>query len=188
MQAKREQWSGFANKTHASHLVFLDESGVNINMARRYGRGKGGQRVVDHTPLSTPQSTTILSSIRLDGEVAFTTFQGGTTGDKFLTYLKDVLIPTLRPEDIVVMDNLRTHHIQAVSELLHDAGAEVLYLPPYSPDLNPIEKLWSKVKAILRKLRVRSLDALDDAIRFALNCVSADDCDGWFRCAGYCLF
>ena len=157
-------------------------------MARRYGRGKGGQRVVDHAPLNTPKSTTILSSVRLDGEIAFTIFQGGTTGDKFPTYLKDVLIPTLRPGDIVVMDNLRTHHIQAVSELLHGAGADVLYLPPYSPDLNPIEKLWAKMKAILRKLCVRSLDVLDDAIRFALNCVSADDCSGWFRSAGYCLF
>ena len=188
MQAKREQWNGFAKETLASHLVFLDESGVNINMARRYGRGKGGQRVVDRTPLNTPKSTTILSSMRLNGEIAFTTFQGGTTGDKFLTYLKDVLIPTLHPGDIVVMDNLRTHHIQAVGELLHDAGAEVLYLPPYSPDLNPIEKLWSKVKAILRKLRVRSLDSLDHAICFALSCVSAADCAGWFRCSGFCLF
>lgn len=123
---------------------------MNIDMARRYGRGKGGRRVVDHAPLNTPQSTTILSSVRLDGEVAFTTFQGGTTRDKFLTYLKDVLIPTLHPGDIVVMDNLRTHHIQAVGELLHGAGAEVLYLPPYSPDLNPIEKLWSKVKEASR--------------------------------------
>ena len=75
-----------------------------------------------------------------------------------------------------------------MNELLHDAGADVLYLPPYSPDLNPIEKLWSKVKAILRKFRVRSLVALDDAIRSALNCTSADDCAAWFRCAGYCLF
>lgn len=86
------------------------------------------------------------------------------------------------------MDNLRTHHIQAVSDVLHDAGVQVLYLPPYSPDLNPIEKLWSKVKAVLRKLRVRSSNALDAAIRFALDQVSADDCAGWFRCAGYCLF
>lgn len=157
-------------------------------MTRRYGRSKGGQRVVDHTPLNTPTSTTVLSSIRLDGEVAFTTFQGGTTGEKFLTYLKDVLIPTLRPGDIVIMDNLRTHHIQAVGELLHEANVDVLYLPPYSPDLNPIEKLWSKVKAILRKLRIRSLDALEHAIRFALSSVSSADCVGWFRCAGYYLF
>lgn len=188
MQAKREQWSGFAKKTQASHLVFLDESGVNINMARYYGRGKGGRRVVDNAPLNTPKSTTILSSIRLDGEVAFTTFSGGTTADRFLTYLKEILIPTLCPGDIVVMDNLRTHHIQAVGELLHTAGADVLYLPPYSPDLNPIEKLWSKVKAILRKLRVRSPDQLPSAIRFALCWASAVDCAGWFRCAGYCFF
>ncbi len=174
--------------TEAKHLVFLDESGVNVDMVRRYGRGKGGQRVVDHAPLNTPTSTTILSSIRLDGEMAFTTFQGGTTGDKFLTYLKDVLIPTLHPGDIVVMDNLRTHHIQAVGELLRGVGAEVLYLPPYSPDLNPIEKLWSKVKAILRKFRVRTLDALESAIQAAVACVSSNDCAAWFRCAGYCLF
>ena len=90
-------------------------------MLRRYGRGRGGQRVVDHTPLNTPRSTTILSSIRLDGEMALTTFQGGTTGVKFLAYLKEVLIPTLRPEDIFVMDNLRTHHINAVGELLRKA-------------------------------------------------------------------
>ena len=120
--------------------------------------------------------------------MAFTTFQGGTTADKFLNYLKEVLIPTLRPGDIVVMDNLRTHHVQAVGELLRNAGAEALYLPAYSPDLNPIERLWSKVKAILRKLRVRSPDALDAAIRSAFRCVSAHDCLGWFLYAGYCLF
>lgn len=188
MEAKREQWSGFSKTTQASRLVFLDESGVNINMARRYGRGKGGLRVVDHAPLNTPKSTTILSSIRLDGTMAFTTFQGGTTADKFLNYLKEVLIPTLRPGDIVVMDNLRTHHIQAVGELLHDAGAAALYLPAYSPDLNPIKKLWSKVKATLRKLRVRSPDALDTAIQFAFHCVSQHDCLAWFRHDGYCLF
>ena len=177
-----------AKTVDAKHLVFLDESGVNVDMARRYGRGRGGRRVVDHAPLSKPKSTTILSSIRLDGELAFTTFQGGTTGARFLTYLKDILIPTLRPGDIVVMDNLRTHHIQAVAELLHDAGAQVLYLPPYSPDLNPIEKLWSKVKAVLRKLRVRTADALAAAIPFALGSISSQNCVGWFRCAGYYLF
>ena len=99
--------------------------------------------MVDHAPLNTPKSTTILPSIRLDGTMAFTTFQGGTTADKFLNYLKEDLIPTLRPGDIVVMDNLRTHHVQAVGELLRDAGTEALYLPAYSPDLNPIEKLES---------------------------------------------
>ncbi len=84
MQARRKEWRGFAAATEAKHLVFLDESGVNVNMVRRYGRGKDGQRALDHAPLNTPKSTTILSSIRLDGEMAFTTFQGGTTGDKEL--------------------------------------------------------------------------------------------------------
>lgn len=120
--------------------------------------------------------------------MAFTTFQGGTTADKFLNYLKEILISTLRPGDIVVMGNLRTHHVQAVGDLLRDAGAEALYLPAYSPDLNPIEKLWPKVKATLRKLRVRSPDALDTAIQFAFRCVSTPDCLGWFRHAGYCFF
>ena len=144
--------------------------------------------MADHAPLNTPKSTTILSSIRLDGTMAFTTFQGGTTADKFLNYLKEALIPTLRPGDIVVMDNLRTHHVQAAGELLRDAGAEALYLPAYSLDLNPIEKLWSKVKATFRKLRVRSPDAFETAIQFAFHCVSQHDCLGWFRHAGYCLF
>ncbi len=188
MRDKREQWHGYTAAIQAERLVFLDESGVNVDMARHYGRGKGGQRVVDHVPLNTPKSTTILSSIRLNGEMATTTFQGGTTGDKFLAYLKDVLIPTLHPGDIVVMDNLRTHHMQAVKELLRHAEVEVLYLPPYSPDLNPIEKLWSKIKAILRKLRVRTLDALGPAIWAAFRCVSQNDCAAWFRCAGYRLF
>jgi len=88
--------------------------------------GQGGQRVVDHAPLSTPKSTTILSSVRLNGEIAYTAFWGGTTADKFLTHLKEVLIPTLYPSDIVVMDNLKTHHIQTVGEPLHAAGAEAL--------------------------------------------------------------
>ncbi len=98
------------------------------------------------------------------------------------------MIPALYPGDIVVMDNHRTHHIRTVGELLRCAGSEVLYLPPYSPDLNPIEKLWSKVKAILRKLRVRTLDSLEPAIRAAVASVSRNDCAAWFRCAGYFLF
>ena len=166
-QKAENEWSGFSKTTQASRLVFKDENGVNINMSGRNGRGKGGRRVADHAPLNTPESTTVLSSIRLDGTMAFTAFQGGTTAGKFLNQLKEVLIPTLRPGDIVVMDNLRTHHVQTADGLLRDAGAEGLYLPAYSPDLNPVEKLWSKVKAALRKLRGRSPDAIDAAIQSA---------------------
>jgi len=161
-------------------LVFLDESGVNTNLTRLYGRAPSSQRAVDHAPLNTPQTTTVLSSIRLDGEKAFTTYQGGTTGERFVQYLKETLLPTLRQGDIVVMDNMRSHHVKAVREILEAKGMKVLYLPPYSPDLNPIEKMWSKMKAILRSWKIRSLDLLPDAILKALSCVSPLDCSHWF--------
>jgi len=168
------------------HLVFLDESGVNINLTRLYGWAPSCERVVDHTPLNTPQTTTILSSIRFHGDTTFTSYQGGTTGERFVTYLKEILLPTLHQGDIVVMDNMRSHHVRAVRDILEASGIGLLYLPPYSPDLNPIEKMWSKLKAILRGWKIRSLDALPDAIRLAFNLVSHSDCQRWFPASNYC--
>ena len=120
---------------------------VNTDLTRLYGRAPSSQRAVDHAPLNTPWATTVPSSIRLDGEKAFTTYQGGTTGERFVRYLKETLLPTLWPSDIVVMDNIRSHHVKAVREILEAKGMKVLYLPPYSPDLTPIEKMWSKMKS-----------------------------------------
>ena len=168
------------------HLVFLDESGVNTDLTRLYGRAPSSQRAVDHAPLNTPKTTTVLSSIRLDGEKAFTTYQGGTTGERFVQYLKETLLPTLRPGDIVVMDNMRSHHVKAVRETLEAKNMKVLYLPPYSPDLNPIEKMWSKMKAILRGWKIREMASLPDAIHNALTCVSPLDCLHWFASSAYC--
>ena len=183
---KRKEWAESITPEQLDHLVFLDESGVNTDMTRRYGRARSSERCVDHAPLNTPQITTVLSSIRFNGEKAFTTYQGGTTGERFVAYLKDTLLPTLHPGDIVVMDNLRSHHVKEVRELLEAEGMIPLYLPPYSPDLNPIEKMWSKVKAILRSWKIRSIDALPDAIRRALNLVSPLDCLHWFAASNYC--
>lgn len=166
-------------------LVFLDESGVNINFTRRYGRAFGGERVTDSVPLSKPKNTTILSSMRLDGSVAYTTYSGGTTGDKFIRYLKETLIPSLHPWDIVVMDNLRTHHIAEVRRLLSEAKVMLMYLPAYSPDLNPIEMMWSKVKALLRKAKKRTEETLIAAIKDAMKEITPEDCQGWFRKSGY---
>lgn len=166
-------------------LVFLDESGANTNLTRLYGRAFGKERVKDHIPLNKPKNTTILSSVRLDGTVVYTTYSGGTTGDKFLTYLKETLIPTLHPWDIVIMDNLRTHHIEEVRTLLSRAGVMLMYLPAYSPDLNPIEMMWSKVKAILRKVKERTVENLIAAIEEAMKEITPEDCQGWFRKAGY---
>ena len=176
VQEKRKEWKKTIRPEMVEHLVFLDESGVNTNLTRLYGRALSSQRAVDHAPLNTPQTTTVLSSIRLNGEKAFTTYQGGTTGERFVQYLKETLLPTLKPGDIVVMDNMRSHHVKAVREVLEEKGMKVLYLPPYSPDLNPIEKMWSKMKALLRGWKVRSLDLLPDAVRMALDSVSQLDC------------
>ena len=186
VREKRREWKETIKPEMAEHLVFLDESGVNTNLTRLYGRAHSSQRAVDHAPLNTPQTTTVLSSIRLDGEKAFTTYQGGTTGERFVQYLKETLLPTLRPGDIVVMDNMPSHHVKAVREILEAKGMKVLYLPPYSPDLNPIEKMWSKMKAILRCWKIRSLDLLPDAIQKALSCVSPRDCSHWYAASDYC--
>ena len=186
VQEKRREWKETITPEMVEHLVFLDESGVNTDLTRLYGRALSSQRAVDHAPLNTPRTTTVLSSIRLDGEKAFTTYQGGTTGERFVQYLKETLLPTLRPGDIVVMDNMRSHHVKAVREILEAKGMKVLYLPPYSPDLNPIEKMWSKMKAILRKWKIRCLEQLPDAIERALACVSQLDCLHWFLASDYC--
>lgn len=110
-------------------------------MTRRYARAKKNQRAADSTPLNTPATTTILSSIRLDGSCIYTTYQGGTTAERFESYLKSDLFPTLSPDDIVVMDNMRSHHAKVVKNLLDEKHIQYLYLPPYSPDYNPIENM-----------------------------------------------
>ena len=186
VQEKREEWKKFAQISDMRHLVFLDESGVNTNLTRRYGRSIGKERVEDCSPLNTPQTTTILSSIRSDGSKETVTYFGGTTGTRFTEYLRTTLLPKLQPEDIVVMDNLRSHHVKAVQELFAGNKHQLVYLPPYSPDLNPIEKMWSKMKSILRKWKIRDASALPDAIHKALNLVTPDDCLHWFQSCGYC--
>lgn len=124
----------------AEHLVFLDESGVNTDMTRHYARSKKNERAVDSTPVNTPCNTTILSSVRLNGKTCHTVYNGGTTQEMFAEYLKTMLIPTLFKTDIIVMDNIRSRHAKIVKRVLEESGINYLYLPPYSPDLNPIEK------------------------------------------------
>ena len=117
----------------------------------------------------------------------YTTFSGGTTVARFKEYLEKDLLPYLSSTSVLVMDNMKSHHAKAVKELLDNAGIHYLYLPPYSPDFNPIEKLWSKVKAILRKRKARTIDTLPDAIQATFHLVSHNSCIGWFRSCGYSL-
>lgn len=169
----------------AGHLVFLDESGVNTNMTRHYARSQKNERAVDSTPVNTPCNTTILSSVRLNGKTCHTVYIGGTTQERFAEYLKTKLIPTLSKTDIIIMDNMRSHHAGIVKQVLDESGIGYMYLPPYSPDLNPIEKMWSKLKAYLRKEKIRVASELPAAIEKAFATVQVSDCLGWFRSCNY---
>lgn len=167
-------------------LVFLDESGVNIDMVRRYGRAKNKNRVNDYAPVNTPKKTTLVSSVRLDGTQAYEFFQGSLNGKNFLSYVKNTLIPTLKKGDIVVMDNLSCHKVKGVKEAIEEAGASVLYLPLYSPDFNPIEMMWSKMKTLLRNWKTDTPELLHSVIPDAFSSVSVSDISGWFTASGYC--
>lgn len=185
VEKQREEWKEFQPDMLVKKLVFLDESGVNINMTRRYGRAKGKERVHDYVRLSKPKNTTLISSVRLDGTLAYEYFQGAVNKNIFLDYIKNALIPTLHEGDIVVMDNLRCHKTHEVEKELAKAGVRTLFLPPYSPDLNPIEMMWSKIKALLRKWKANTSDLLNNFIPLAFQAVSINDITGWFSESGY---
>ena len=168
-----------------NHLVFIDEAGAKTNMTRLYGRAERGERVVDLAPHGHWCTTTMISSIRLNGSTACMAVDGPTTGDVFRAYVQHVLVPALQTGDIIVLDNLASHKDPVALEMIRQAGAEVRFLPPYSPDLNPIEKMWSKIKQILRSIKARTQEALLAAIAAALECVSQEDATGWFVSCGY---
>ena len=176
MAQKRKDWNGLISGFSASDLVFLDKSGCNIDMTRRYAYSLGGSRAVDSTPLSKPKNTTILSSIQLNGTLYYKTFSGGTTVERFKQFLETDLLPHLNGNSVLVMDNMKSHHAKAVKELLDSSRVRYIYLPPHSPDLNPIEKLWSKVKAFLRKFKARTLDDIPNAIQHAFQRDHPDNC------------
>ena len=185
VREKRRNWKKHMSEKDINHLVFLDESGVNINMTRHYARAWKNRRAVDKTPLNTPCNTTVLSSIRQNGDCAYTVYPGGTTAERFAEYLKTKLLPTLSEADIIVMDNMRSHHAKAVKQLLDSSKVTYLYLPPYSPDLNPIEKMWSKLKAFLRKEKIRMASELPSAISKGFLTIRPTDCIGWFHSCNY---
>jgi transposase len=168
-----------------ARLIFLDESGAKTNMSRLRGRALRGARVYASVPQGHWQTTTMLCSIRLDGSTACMTIGGPTDTEVFRTYVGKVLKPTLRPGDIVVMDNLSPHKSELTLALIRETGAEVLFLPPYSPDFNPIEKMWSKIKQLLRSAEARTEADLLAAIGAALESVTAQEATNWFVACGY---
>ena len=185
MKLKRWFWQKAQSSMDLGKLVFIDESGAKTNMTRLYGRAKQGQRAVDDAPSGRWCTTTMISSVRLDGSTACMVVDGATNKDIFHAYVEHILLPTLKTGDIVVMDNLSAHKNQKVRDMIESVGAQLWFLPPYSPDLNPIEKMWSKIKAILRTLKARTEKSLINAIAKALDAITAGDAKGWFKSCGY---
>jgi len=171
--------------TPLDKLIFLDESGVTTSMTRLYARCLGGRRIHEATPGSHWKIMTILGAMSTRGMIATMTIEEATDAEIFLAYLEHVLCPQLRPGDVVVMDNLSSHKVDGVRASIEAAGAELLYLPPYSPDLNPIEKAWSKLKQLLRSAKARTSEVLDQAITELLPQITPDNAQAWFRFARY---
>jgi len=181
----REQYRHEMATVDPLRLVFVDESGCRIGMTRDYGRSAPGQRVAGQKPASWGDNITMIGAIGLEGIRALMTVDGGTTGEVFEHYIEQVLGPALKAGDLVVMDNLGSHKVSGIRELIEAHNATLLYLPPYSPDFNPIEQCWSKLKAILKKLHAQTRAALDEAVATGMQLSSSEDCRGWFSHCGY---
>jgi transposase len=165
--------------------VFLDECGVTTDLLRRYGRSPRGTRLHDHTPCSHWQTHTVVAGLRLNGLTAPAVFDGPIDTPTFRAYVEQVLVPTLRPGDVVVLDNLAVHKQPEVRDAIEAAGARVRFLPPYSPDFNPIEQAFSKLKAHLRKAAERTIHGLWEAIARIIDLLSPQECANYFTNSGY---
>jgi len=166
-------------------LVFIDETGTSTNMARLRGRAPRGDRLVGKIPHGHWKTTTFVAGLRANTLTAPCVIEGPMNGNAFLAYVEQILAPSLKPKDIVVMDNLSAHKVPGVRQAIQVAGARLLYLPPYSPDFNPIEQLFAKLKALLRKAAERSVDGLWNRIAILLDAFTPNECTNYFRNAGY---
>jgi transposase len=166
---------------------FIDESGVNLAMTRLYGRAPRGERAPGSVPINYGSNITIIGALGMKGLGAVMTVDGATDGEVFRAYVGKVLSPSLKRGDVVVMDNLRAHKVSGIREAIEGRGARLVYLPPYSPDLSPIECCWSKLKSALRAVGARSRRALERAIKEAISTISKSDAAAWFTHCGYRL-
>ena len=185
MQSARHLWRENQTRIDARKLVFIDETWTTTNMARSRGRAARGHRCVASVPQGHWKTTTFVGGLRQDKLIAPMVTDGPMDGAMFLAYTRGFLVPALRPGDIVILDNLSSHKVAGVREAVMAAGATLLYLPPYSPDLNPIEKFFSKLKALLRRAATRTVDNLWKEIGKLLNTVAADECANYFASCQY---
>lgn len=185
MAAARAAWAADQAKLDTDALVFIDETGTSTNMVRSRGRARRGERLVGKVPHGHWKTTTFVAGLRANALTAPGVIDGPMNGEAFLAYVEQILVPTLKPGDIVVMDNLRAHKVPGVRQTIEANGAKLLYLPPYSPDFNPIEQLFAKLKALLRKAAERSIERLWQRIAALLDVFTAEECANYFRNAGY---
>jgi transposase len=182
---QRKAWFDGQIDLDPERLVFIDETWASTAMARRYGRALRGQRLRAGVPYGHWKTTTFVAGLRLSGMVAPFVLDGPINRNAFETYVEKVLLPDLRPGDVVIMDNLSSHKGPNVRAMIEAAGANLLYLPPYSPDFNPIENAFAKLKALPRKAAQLSLDGLWTAIGQLIPCFTPAECENYFAAAGY---
>ena len=187
MAQRRRHWQDWSGQVDARRLIFIDETWTKTNMTRLRGRAPRGQRLIDKTPHGHWHTTTLIAALGMEGLRCSTVVDGAVNGQVFQAFVEHVLLPELRPGDIVVTDNLSSHKVARVRRLIEQAGAELQYLPPYSPDLNPIENVFSKIKQMLRSLALRTQEALWRAMQSVLDAVTATDAANSYRHAGYTL-
>jgi transposase len=185
VKAAREAWFDGQPDLDPERLIFIDETGLNTKMARLRGRCPKGDRLFASIPHGHWRTTTFVAGLRLGGLDAPMVIDGPMNGETFLAYVEQVLVPTLRPGDIVVMDNLGCHKSADVRDAIEAAAAQLRFLPPYSPDFNPIENAFAKLKALLRKAAARTRDALWDEVGRLLELFAPDECRNYFIAAGY---
>ena len=185
VKQKRDDWQAAQPGLDPAKLVFVDETWASTNMTRRYGRAPVGQRLVCPVPHGHWKTTTFVAALRADGLTAPLVIDGAVNGDLFTAYVEQILVPTLKPGDVVVMDNLSSHKRARVREAIEGAGCTLLFLPPYSPDKNPIEQAFAKLKALLRKAQERTVDGLWTFLGRALDLFTAEECRNYFRRCGY---
>jgi transposase len=183
--AERETFKDIFSQINPEKMIFLDESGLHLGMTRFYGRSFSNERVKDSTPFNKGTRVTMIAAIGISEVKSALYGSWHLDGDIFTTFIKNCLLPVLEPGQLVIMDNLKAHKIPHIKELVESTGAKLVYLPPYSPDMTPIELCWSKIKNYIRKQKARSLKALGKAIREAFKTITSYDLEGWFEHCGY---
>ena len=186
VQQERKDFQKDRPTMSVSKLVFVDESGINTGMARTYGRAPIGQRVEGAKPRNTGANISVVGALKLSGITAIMMLKGAIDGAAFRTFVEDLLVPTLHSGDVVLMDNSNTHKGKEIEKAIQATGAELKYLPRYSPDFSPLENCWSKLKELLRGMAARTLETLEESVKNALNQITEEDVKGWFKHCGYC--